>query len=65
MKSLKTILLSVISIFIFNCIHAQLANSKPLMEKENHLVIREEIIKSYVSDYQNDRFAAEAMIFWN
>jgi mannose-6-phosphate isomerase-like protein (cupin superfamily) len=62
MKSLKTILLSVISIFIFNCIHAQLANSKPLMEKEN-LGDTEEIIKSYVSDYQNDRFAAEAIFF--
>ncbi|WP_162254211.1 cupin domain-containing protein [Sediminicola sp. YIK13] len=62
MKSIKTILLIVIGIFIFNGINAQLTNSTTLKEKEG-LGDAEEIIQSYVSDYQNDRFAADAMLF--
>lgn len=70
MKSLKRILITLIGILIFNCVHAQSAKSKKKIEKENlnqletiNLSDAEEIIQSYVSDYRNDRFAADAMIF--
>lgn len=70
MKSIKTILATVIGILIFNCGHAQSVNSKKSIEKENlnqlefiNLSDVEEIIQSFVSDYRHDRFAADAMNF--
>ena len=70
MKSIKTILATVIGILIFNCGHAQSVNSKKSIEKENlnqsefiNLSNAEEIIQSFVSDYRHDRFAADAMNF--
>ena len=70
MKSLKRTLVTLIGILIFNCVHAQSANAKRIIEKENLnqlesiiLSDAEEIIQSYVSDYRNDRFAADSIIF--
>jgi mannose-6-phosphate isomerase-like protein (cupin superfamily) len=70
MKSLKSILLAVFGILIFTCVHAQSANSKTKIKKGSLNQMEtinpsdvEEIIQSYISDYRNDRFAADAMIF--
>jgi mannose-6-phosphate isomerase-like protein (cupin superfamily) len=70
MRSLKTIIATIFSVFIFNCVHAQIESSKKLIEKENpnqslsiQLSDPVEIIQSYVSDYKNDRFAAYTMMF--
>ncbi|MBT8306847.1 MAG: cupin domain-containing protein [Maribacter sp.] len=62
MKSLKTILITGLGIFVLYGAHAQSTNSGKSMESPNPQDAQE-IIESYVSDYRNDRFAADAMHF--